>query len=210
MLRHCIRQGKAEVSFAHPNQASHKQAGREAAAKSKKTPAHLRAHLQRLIQEDRMRPRKEYTGRVPGQSFEQGGKNLNKVVRSNAPTVSVTEGPMDPQPDDATSNAMPMPDQTVGSRSSAPQAADLGIRGNGPKTVTAPNSARSGAGIRHAATLRNPNSSRSGPGIVKRVAGSLPMRKAPGINNSLSASVGRNSGGGRPGKSSSSALYGEF
>lgn len=45
--------------------------------------------------------------RVKGQSFERPGRN--QVLRGNTPAPIATEGPMDPQPDQDTSNAMPMP-----------------------------------------------------------------------------------------------------
>ena len=149
------------MSFSHPSQHQHKLDGMAKAAKSPKTPAHLRAHLQKRVQEATMKNKIDNLRRPSGKVPQQ--QTLNTTDQADIRE----KPPMDPQSFQVQGTDTSPMGSKVGTVRTQPSAA-----GTRPMNVTA--------------SVRPPRA----PGLVASqgvVRNARPS--APGLNQTLSANV---------------------
>jgi hypothetical protein len=145
------------MSFGHPSQQSHKLAGFAKAAKSPKTPAHLRSHLQNLSQGGTMAK-----GKLFSTSNKQRRTQPGQVVRTTNQGNSSLQSPLDNDPFDETVDGITNQNSPMVKTAAAP-ASPVSQR---PKTVST-NNLRRVPGAGRAAKVKRQN----GPGIQNKVAG---------------------------------------
>jgi len=84
--------------FGHPSQDRHKLQGMAKAAASPKTPAHLRPHIQKRLQEASMAVRNQTSGSTTGRidNLRRAGRVPQKnILRSDSPADVAEQSPID-------------------------------------------------------------------------------------------------------------------
>jgi hypothetical protein len=162
------------MSFSHPSQHQHKLAGMAKAAASPKTPEHLRAHLQKRVQEGnqmKINNLRRPSGKIPQQ------QTLNTTDQADIRE----KPPMDKQSFEDTSTAAPtMMGAKVGSVRKQPSPA-----GTRPMNVTASvRPPRAPGLVASQGSVRNARP--SAPGLNQNLSANIRPPRAAGLNQSVS------------------------
>ena len=193
------------MSFQHPSQHQHKLAGMAKAAASSKTPEHLRAHLQKRVQEGnqmKINNLRRPSGKIPQQ------QTLNTTDQADIRE----KPPMDPQSFQAQGTDTSPMGSKVGTVRTQPSAA-----GTRPMNVTASVRPPRALGlVASQGVVRNARP--SAPGLNQTLSANVRQPRAAGLNQTVSpvlkthklttvpAQKNRNV---RPG-SANPAFYGDF